>query len=593
MNYHKNIKRIQAANNIRDVAYILRIKPSLLSYHLYIVGAAKDTKKIDKYVEFTIPKKSGGLRTISAPNKGLKVIQRNLSDFLYSCVEETHKKRKTQDNLSYGYRKGVSNLNNAKRHSNKKFVFNIDLKDFFDSINFGRVRGFFISNNNFKLKPKIATILAQIACHENSLPQGSPCSPIISNLITHILDIKLAKMAYNNGCSYSRYCDDITFSTNKKVFPHDIAFTYDGEKYFPSKKLINIIEKNGFEINHQKVRMSYYYSQQAVTGLTVNKKVNTPRLYRDTVRALVHNLCTKGDFNFKESFRKDKISDCVIDADNKKLNSLQGMLSYIHRVDKEFVSQKTNSKKCKSNVESLSKNEKVFRNYVLYRYFFNPQEVTIFGEGKTDKVHLRNYLKFRKIDYNSHPPEIDTWNQYTIKNFESNLFDTISISGGTGDITKLIKSYSSLCSDFYKNKKQNPIILLLDNDKGSKDVKNLIKNFDKKSENFCLENFNSKPFHYIAHNMYVIFLPDPTDQYKGDVDIESFYSKDIIDTSLDGKFFEKSSKAKNVNKDNIYSKWIFASKIIPDNHSKVDWLVFDKIFHRIQSAVEDFNNKKI
>jgi hypothetical protein len=102
-------------------------------------------------------------------------------------------------------------------------VLNIDLEDFFGTVNLGRVRGFFIKERNFALKPRVATVLAQIACHDNALPQGSPCSPVISNLIGHVLDIQLSALARKTGCTYSRYADDITFSTNKQVFPPAIA----------------------------------------------------------------------------------------------------------------------------------------------------------------------------------------------------------------------------------------------------------------------------------------------------------------------------------------------------------------------------------
>ncbi len=113
-------------------------------------------------------------------------------------------------------------MTNAIMHINQKNVLNIDLKDFFDSFNFGRVRGFFIKNNHFKLDHHIATVIAQIACYDNKLPQGSTCSPVITNLITHSLDIKLASLARKHSCIYSRYADDMTFSTRKSVFPSQI-----------------------------------------------------------------------------------------------------------------------------------------------------------------------------------------------------------------------------------------------------------------------------------------------------------------------------------------------------------------------------------
>jgi RNA-directed DNA polymerase len=93
-------------------------------------------------------------------------------------------------------------------------VLNLDLQNFFPSLHFGRVRGFFLNNNYFKLAEPVATILAQIACNDGALPQGSPCSPILSELLTHFLDMRLVRVAARNKCSYTRYADDITFSTN-------------------------------------------------------------------------------------------------------------------------------------------------------------------------------------------------------------------------------------------------------------------------------------------------------------------------------------------------------------------------------------------
>ena len=79
--------------------------------------------------------------------------------------------------MSHGFRRHYSIITNARRHKRRRYVLNLDLQDFFPSFSFGRVRGFFIHNNSFKLNEKVATIIAQIACHENVLPQGSPCSP--------------------------------------------------------------------------------------------------------------------------------------------------------------------------------------------------------------------------------------------------------------------------------------------------------------------------------------------------------------------------------------------------------------------------------
>ena len=233
MNHPSILEALQKTSNLSQLAYLLRIQPKTLSYNIYIIDRNNTTTR--KYSEFSIPKKNGGTRVILAPNHNLKFIQSQLSEILYTCIDEINIEKGVEGSLSFGYRKGSSIFDNAKIHKKKRFVFNIDLKNYFDAINFGRVRGFFIKNRNFNLDEDVATVIAQIACHNNALPQGSPVSPVISNLIGHILDIRLSKLARDCGCSYSRYCDDITFSTNKKVFPKELAFSNSNSIWSPSK----------------------------------------------------------------------------------------------------------------------------------------------------------------------------------------------------------------------------------------------------------------------------------------------------------------------------------------------------------------------
>lgn len=569
------LENLKNTSNLTELAYLLRVQPKTLSYNIYIID--KNATVTKKYSEFDIPKKGGGTRTILAPNKNLKYIQSQLSKVLYSCIEEINENKGIKGSLSYGYRKGSSIFNNANVHKKKRFVFNIDLKNYFDAFNFGRVRGFFIKNKNFNLEESVATVIAQIACHNNVLPQGSPVSPVISNLIGHILDIRLAKLASDSNCSYSRYCDDITFSTNEKIFPKSIAYS-DNNTWHPSKKLVDIISRSGFEINMRKVRMSFFYSQQQVTGLTVNQKVNTTRVYRDTVRSLVHNLCVNGDFEFRGDFKKDKIKE------DKKLDSLQGMLNYIARIEYQELRCNKENKRFYPNVNNLSKSEKTFRDYVLFRYFFNPEKVTIFGEGKTDKSHLMHYLRYRaevnSITNKPIPANFQDWRDIKLLNFESRIFDVISKSGGTGDIKKLISEYTKYCKKFYKSDNQNPVIILVDDDDGSSELLAKVEGVKKKN----LQGVVRQSFYHIGYNLYLVFLPRINST---DTDIESFYSKSIIDIPRKGLYFEKSSLASSKS----YGKKIFATEIVPRNHEQVDWSVFDQIFERIQLAIDDFKNR--
>jgi RNA-directed DNA polymerase len=176
------LQRLREAESLGDLAALLHYTPSGLAFVLYKTDPAA------RYRTFEIPKAAGGTRTIQAPNQPLKLLQKRLADFFYGCLSEIESHTPERRRVSHAFYKKRSIVTNAAPHCGCRYVLNVDLKDFFGTINFGRVRGFFISDQNFRLNEKVATVIAQIACHENALPQGAPCSPIISNLIGHILD---------------------------------------------------------------------------------------------------------------------------------------------------------------------------------------------------------------------------------------------------------------------------------------------------------------------------------------------------------------------------------------------------------------------
>src|SRR5690606_37339505 len=110
---------------------------------------------------------------------------------------------------------------------------------------------------------------AQLSCYSGKLPQGAPSSPIISNLICEILDYRLLKISKKYKLDYTRYADDLTFSTNDKKF-----LDLKTEFY---KKLENELIRAGFRINEKKKRLQMSNSRQVVTGLVVNEKINVNR----------------------------------------------------------------------------------------------------------------------------------------------------------------------------------------------------------------------------------------------------------------------------------------------------------------------------
>jgi RNA-directed DNA polymerase len=164
-----------------------------------------------RYTWIELAKRDGSKpRQIHAPIKPIKDMQRALASVLAGCYEPPVN--------VHGFVHGRSPVSNARQHQKQKWVLKVDLEDFFPSINFGRVRGMFMAFP-FEYPPEVATLLAQLCCYRNQLPQGAPTSPIVSNFICRRLDVQLARIARDERCYYTRYADDICLSTNRKTFP--------------------------------------------------------------------------------------------------------------------------------------------------------------------------------------------------------------------------------------------------------------------------------------------------------------------------------------------------------------------------------------
>ncbi len=263
-----------ALGGMEDVAKLLDVKKNNLVYHLYKYPIAR------KYVTFTLSKKSGGTRTIKAPISSIKIIQKKLNQVLLAVYK--------QRNPVHGYVRKRNIVSNARRHVNERWVLNIDLEDFFPTISFQRIRGMLI-NRPYRIGESAGTIIAQLCCDDGNLPQGAPTSPIISNMICSKLDNELNSLAENNHCTYTRYSDDLTFSTNMQEFPKEIARLDKDGKTVVGTGINRVISDNWFSINSDKVKLRRYDMRQEVTGLTVNKKVNVRRRYAKQVRAMLHH----------------------------------------------------------------------------------------------------------------------------------------------------------------------------------------------------------------------------------------------------------------------------------------------------------------
>src|SRR5437773_7456974 len=151
------LEALKSAQTLSDVAKLLLFKPSALSYLIIKQPSAS------KYTTFEIPKRTRGTRTIKAPAERLKLVQAKLSDLLQDCLDEINKAKNRKDRIAHGFKRGRSIITNARQHRKRRWLFYLDLQDFFPSINFGRVRGYFMQDRNFQLPAAVATVLAQIA----------------------------------------------------------------------------------------------------------------------------------------------------------------------------------------------------------------------------------------------------------------------------------------------------------------------------------------------------------------------------------------------------------------------------------------------
>lgn len=575
------LTKLKSATTLQDVAALFGFKLSAISYILY----KKDGGS--KYTTFEIPKRYGGTRKICAPSASLKLLQRRLADLLQNCVSEINEANGLDDKISHGFKRKRSIITNAKCHRNRRHVFNVDLQDFFGTINFGRVRGFFIKDKNFALNPKVATVLAQIACHENSLPQGSPCSPVISNLIGHVLDVHLVRLASRLGCTYSRYADDLTFSTNLQNFPTSIACPGptkdDNHKWLPGKELVRLVTQSGFALNPQKTRMQYRDSRQEVTGLVVNRKVNVRSEYRHTVRAMVHRLFTTGTFAFIHKV-VDAKGVVTLNETPGSLNQLHGMLGFIDGID--LYNRNLNLRKDhKTKAQPyLSTKESMYRRFLLFKEFFTAKTPVIICEGRTDNVYLVHAIRSLAASY----PQLTTVGadgaiKLNIRIYKYSGTSTgriLGVSGGSSPLSKLIHTYRSESQKFTAPGNQNPVVLLIDNDKGAGPIYSTIKEIAKSAPT------GTEPFIHVFGNLYVVATPRPPG--KKESKIEDFFDSSVTATTIGGKTFDPSD---DYDSETCYGKVVFAHKVVRPHADTIDFSGFNGILSNLVSVIEEHAKK--
>ena len=233
------------------------------------------------YRSFTIPKKSGGERHIDAPKRTLKLVQWALVPVFSEMF--------TPSPHSYGFVKGRGIVDNASAHLGQAALLNVDIQGFFPSVSRARIEGILREGPVLRMSGYMARSIARLCTLRGGLPQGSPASAVLTNLVTVRLDARLSGLAEQFGCRYSRYVDDITFSAPGRA---PLA------RLLP--RLEGILLSEGFALHPDKTRLLTASMRQEVTGLVLSgdergaPAVNVPRPYRRRVRAMLHCWRTQG-----------------------------------------------------------------------------------------------------------------------------------------------------------------------------------------------------------------------------------------------------------------------------------------------------------
>ncbi|MEQ5594392.1 retron Ec67 family RNA-directed DNA polymerase/endonuclease [Escherichia coli] len=569
------LDKLKSCNSKPDLARLLGIDPVFMTRVIYI----RNTDNL--YSQFTIKKKNGSDRHISAPDPELKEIQSRLSDLLQDCLNNIRENSKEDNNFSHGFERNRSIITNAEKHKSKKWVLNIDLSNFFDEFNFGRVRGYFLKNKNFSLNTELSTLIAKIACHQDKLPQGSPCSPVITNLILVSLDRRLSNLCNRVGCTYTRYADDITISTNKKEFPRNIIKSHNENSIDLNKKFLKEIISSGFQINLNKLRLFDRKCRQEVTGLTVNRFVNVDNKYTKKIRAMAHSLFTKGGYTLTDKKTREQRAG--------NINELGGMLSFIDYVDKH------NNRLPHIIKTSLNKRENVYSDFLYYSAFWANPKPTILTEGKTDITYLRVALDSLSANY----PNLignkkmgnKTVRDYGVKFFKNTTKSKyfLNLDGGASHLKDFIVGYEKKTNAFKAIADQKPVIIVLDNDSGSGGSNGIFQTLIGKAfPNITLskDELRNQKWIWVTKNLYLIFTPL---NGLNDSSMEDLFHSSVLQTKLGGKVFNRTN-AKC--KDNEYGKEFFATGVVLKQRKTINFSNFNYIFESINEIIDHNASRK-
>lgn len=249
--------------------------------------------------------KNGKCRTLHVPDRLLCTVQRRI---LRNVLDS-----QSAASCAFAYEKGKTLLDNALPHVGKGTILKLDIQDFFNNITYISVYQHAFPAELFP--PPIRALLTSLCCYKDVLPQGAPTSPKISNLVMKPFDCYMADWCTEHGITYTRYCDDMTFSGDfcvKEVL----------------HKAQSFLLRMGFSLNRKKTNIQTCGHRQRVTGLVVNQTVHPPREYRRSLRQEWYYIQKYG---VAEHLRRTNSSLSV----REYLVSTAGKIAYVRQINPE------------------------------------------------------------------------------------------------------------------------------------------------------------------------------------------------------------------------------------------------------------------
>lgn len=257
----------------------------------------------EHYQKIQIPKRNGAWRTLYIPDSLLKYVQKQILHRVLARLPVSY--------CASAYKKDCSLKENAAPHTGKSIVLKLDILDFFGNITYISVYQHAFPGELFP--PPVRTLLAHLCCYRDFLPQGAPTSPYISNLVLFPFDRYMERWCKNQNITYTRYCDDLTFSGD-----------FDPGQVI--RKATAFLEAMDFSVNREKTRVFTRGARQEVTGLVVNEKLQVPGKTRRRLRQEWH-YCRM--YGVEEHLKQTGLEE----SPEHYLERLAGRIQYVLSVD--------------------------------------------------------------------------------------------------------------------------------------------------------------------------------------------------------------------------------------------------------------------